>query len=101
MHPSSHQEFLEGISGMSAEECVATKTATTYEEFARTPPPPNPGEGLLLMTATQETQGVRMEAGADHESDYFGSKACHGDHGRWCTPRAHFPTETLVGFAYL
>jgi len=39
---------------------------------------------------------ARMEAGADHESDYFGSKACHGDHGRWCTPRTHFADRLLL-----
>ena len=34
----------------------------------------------------------QIEAGADHESKYFGSSACHGDHGRWCTPQGNQST---------
>lgn len=34
----------------------------------------------------------RIEAGVDHERKYFGSQACHGDHGRWCTPQGNQST---------
>ena len=44
---------------------------------------------------------ARMGAGADHESDYFGSKACHGDHGRWCTPRTCALADQCYSFLRL